>query len=279
MKISAIIVWYKPSADHIQNTIRLAKRLNNIIIIDNSENQNTFSLGEYDNITYIPLGRNYGIAHALNIGCQTAIRSYDEFVLMLDQDSSFENDQLLRHVRQSEDLFVDPRLALIGPTYLPKKNPNFVKAESVITSGSIMRLSCWELIGGFNEILFIDQVDHEFCYRLVRNNFYIIKNEFISFNHTIGNPISIFLLGKRFTSLNYSPERRYYMTRNRLYMRSFYADFPRPYIRLIIEDAIRIIMVEKDIFEKLKFMIYGILDHFKSKYGICLHTPLNKNQS
>ena len=57
---------------------------------------------------------------------------------------------------------------------------------SLITSGSLINTSIFSEIGGYNEKLFIDEVDHEYCYRIKMLGYSVLQLENILLNHTLG---------------------------------------------------------------------------------------------
>ena len=59
----------------------------------------------------------------------------------------------------------------------------FSERESVITAGSLISIMAYKAIGGYNEALFIDEVDHEYCYRLRREGFQVLLCGFVKMQH------------------------------------------------------------------------------------------------
>jgi rhamnosyltransferase len=105
---------------------------------------------------------------------------------------------------------------------------------TVITSGSLMQLSLWNEAGGFCEKLFIDEVDHEYCYRLIEKGNTIVQFLNIFFNHRLGTTITGGYLGAVATKerVIHSPRRVYFMVRNYLYVRKLYRKlFPAEFKR------------------------------------------------
>lgn len=71
----------------------------------------------------------------------------------------------------------------------PKRNNADKPYENVkiaLTSGTLIKLEAWRNIGLFNELLFVDEVDHEFCYRLRSEDYNIVKVNGVFMNHKIG---------------------------------------------------------------------------------------------
>lgn len=142
---------------------------------------------------------------------------------------------------------------------------------SEITSGNLVRTEVFNKVGLYEEKLFIDYVDHEFCLRLKKNNFkiFLVKNAFLY--HKLGEISQKKILIKSVTFTNHSYIRRYYITRNRIYVwRKYFHIAPEWVIKDIIgsiKETIKIILFESDKILKINMMIKGVFDSFKNKYG------------
>ena len=141
----------------------------------------------------------------------------------------------------------------------------------VMTSGNLLNLHIYQKIGEFINELFIDAVDQEYCLRLRHNRYKILLCEFALLEHCLGD-LREFKLGfKSIRYSNHSPIRRYYITRNRLYLlQKYFWEFPLfgfKIIKWIIFEWIKIIVLEKDKIAKNKATLEGIRDFFRGKYG------------
>ena len=79
-----------------------------------------------------------------------------------------------------------------------------------LTSGSLIKTEIFNKIGFFDDNLFIEQVDNDFCYRLIKNNYKIKVAQNINFIQEIGNAKKICGCIVR----NHNPNRKYYLSRN-----------------------------------------------------------------
>lgn len=242
-----------------------------VIVIDNSEVNNSALLFGLAGVSYLGLGENIGVAAAFNKGCAIARDHGWSFVITMDQDSRFAVDQIRSHVVDARRLMVDPAVSIVGPHYVDERpNPNvpmLEECDTTITSGSIIRLSAWSEISGFNEALFIDYMDAEFCLRLKRAGKKIIINHGSVMEHRIGDPICVSLFGVRIRANNHGWIRKYYITRNILYLRSEFKDFPRPYLLMIIVNLAKVLLMESDKKRKISAMLVGAIDHVRGRYG------------
>lgn len=268
-----IVVWYNPTIAEISYSEKLATLLRPVFIIDNSLEASSSSNLEASECHYCWMGNNLGIATALNHGCKLATASGSEYALMLDQDSVIHPSMLQKHIRSAQTIFIDQRVAVVATSsqlHVDQPSPQPIDVKSAITSGSIIRLSAWCDIGGFNDGLFIDQVDHDFCIRLRLRGFRVLANPVIEMQHRVGDPIEKKLLGFRITSTNHHWLRRYYQVRNSLYLRRWYTSESKPlilYWRDIFEMIIGIVALERGRGRKLYAMLIGVLDFNRNRMG------------
>jgi rhamnosyltransferase len=203
-----------------------------VFIVDNSDNNASFSCASIVNVTLVRLGENKGIAAALNVGFDFAKKSGFQFVLSMDQDSSFTEENIVGYLRMATDFFSNPKSAALGPSYsrVDKCQPTGVLKECkrvnvVVTSGCIVRMSAFEKIGPFDNSLFIDEVDVDFCLRAKINGFWVGQCFGVLMKHHIGKamPFSFGKLSVIFAL--HSVQRMYYIVRNRIVMTRRYVCF------------------------------------------------------
>jgi rhamnosyltransferase len=186
----------------------------------------------------------------------------------MDQDSSFTPQDCLRLLEAVRELSDDPMVAIVAPTFSQANRAQTCEeCDSVITSGSVTRVSAHTQVGGHNEDLFIDDVDHEFGYRLRRRGYRILRVNSAWLSHCVGAPISRKVLWRTVHTTNHSAIRKYYMTRNRLYMRKHFPEFGAPYLRMVILDVLKVVLVEDEKLRKLRFMTKGALDFHRGVLG------------
>ena len=154
-----------------------------------------------------------------------------------------------------------------------KKNKLVTEEKVIITSGSLVLTSAWKNIKGFWEYLFIDEVDHEFCYRLRAYGYRIIQIQSCCIDHIIGTPNEKKILGHHFNPTHHTPTRRYYMTRNSILMLYLYPHEKEPFpnrIQMLFRIFISITMCETQRIKKYKAMTRGCVD---ALYWIAIHPP------
>lgn len=270
MKIAAVVVWFNPSVGMTLNLKSYSNLVFKTIIIDNSFDNNIKLIeeqGNINNLEYYPLNKNIGVAAAFNLGYKRAVELGAEWVLTMDQDSSFLESHIKNYLDPNAIHFKEVGVAVYGSNFDGKFSNRMLDCNSVISSGSLVSLAAHKINIGYNENLFIDQVDHEYCYRLKLLGFRILKLNYISMSHTVGNPITKKSFGRVFVSYNHNPVRKYYITRNSLYIRHHYRPFAKKYLRTIIMDILNIIFIENNKYNKLKAIIFGFRDYFLGRMG------------
>ncbi len=98
----------------------------------------------------------------------------------------------------------------------------------MIVSGTVLPARTLERVGNFKEEFVIDTIDTEYALRIHREGGQIMQVASGCLRHALGQPLSRRILCFRPCSLNYSPLRTYYITRNLIYLRRTCPDFRRP---------------------------------------------------
>ena len=115
-------------------------------------------------------------------------------------------------------------------------------------------------LDGYDENLFIDQVDFEYCIRLIKNQYKIVKLNKAILIHNIEDKESEvkYINGKRYLLNKYPPIRYYYIIRNNLYCGKKYRDVFRPYYaetRRNMEVIRKTVWYDKDKLIRIKTII------------------------
>lgn len=238
--IAGVVILYNPdiksAADNISSYLPFVKLL---YVIDNtSEDQVLHSAREKlsqlsEKIIYISNGINQGIGRPLNYAAQLAHEKGFEWLLTMDQDSYFTPVQLDRYKNHFSQHFChDQSVAVVAPSYSHERKDTtarilFHETNAAITSGSLINLNTWKSIGGYNEEMFIDEVDNDFCYRARIAKFKVMAYDNVFIEHTIGKAKLTgyfgFLMKRQ--RIIHSSFRLYYIVRNYLYVRKKYRSF------------------------------------------------------
>lgn len=233
MNIAGTVILYNPEEEILSNLLSYYPRLANLYIYDNSPVDST-QIKEWaaskPNVSYFLSGENEGISIRLNQAAQKAIEAGAEWLLTMDQDSYFEETELDKYFNYLSNAINKDKVAMYGiefehkPTEELAPDSEGTPIDYVITSGSVVNLNLFDKVGGFDEALFIDEVDLEYCYRAISKGYEISKFKDVFLQHSLGKVAQF----KSLKSLKvtprtlHSPLRVYYMIRNYFYVAKLY---------------------------------------------------------
>lgn len=273
-KIAAVVVLYNPDSEIFAAVNSYRGQVDILFAVDNSDNWNdevVAGLAHGEKVVYLPNGANLGVARALNIGAEKAIEAGYDFLLTMDQDSRAAPDMVERLFECLAGEY-GGHVGMISPFHVTKagKRPPAETCTEVMTpmtSGCLLNLAAWRVVGPFRDELFIDFVDNEYCLRLRKKGFRVVQANRALLEHSVGD---IRKYGP-FIATHHSPLRRYYKTRNRFYVfREYVRDFPGhclfDLVRLGKEIA-SIILFEGKKGAKLRMMWRGYRDYRAGRFG------------
>ena len=259
---AAGIVLFLPDIDMVKANIQsLLNQVDHVYLVDNTENDTINDcFNGVENVTYVSDGVNKGIAKALNILMGLAEEAGYEWLLTLDQDSIIPE-------RMVEDLFLysDKDIAVIAPCYIDRNTGRQVGIEGFtqkcITSGSLNYIDAWRQIKGFDEYMFIDYVDFEYCERLRNNGWKIYQTKKVILNHAIGKTEYKILFGRELDLNIHSAFSKYYQMRNYINWQMKMGRFSlgSTVLRYLVW-SIKVVLWEDDKMRKLREMTKGVKD-------------------
>ena len=273
-KLYGIVVWYNPTIENAGNIYSYIEDIHKLIIIDNSNIDNSNLLHKFDNskIIYISNKENIGMASALNQGCRFAIESGAEWVLTMDQDSCFFENNLSEFVQNANEYLEFEKVAIFAPVHFDSRNNNkrpvfdnkYSKISYTMTSGNILSLKYLQKAGFFMDKLFIDWIDEEICIRICKLQLQIVQLNSILMEHFVGNGlVKTVQFGKVKYYEEYTPIRYYYITRNLYIVSKLY---PSESYRLkkrwrkLVRRMVKYDNQNKLL--KIKYVILGFLHYF-----------------
>jgi rhamnosyltransferase len=282
MNIAAAVILYHPDLKTTGHILSYARQVNRLYILDNSENNNVSkeivtALGSLSHVIYIHDGINKGISIRLNEATNRAIEEGYDCLLTMDQDSYFDQDTIPVYVNCIQNFTYKEQVAMFGVQFENRTtnamNCEPKEADHLITSGSMLNLKLFKEIGPFDEALFIDKVDHEYCLRARLHHYKIIQFDTIFLNHSLGT----ITYGRSLKNLKltprviHSPIRMYYIIRNYFYLKSKYKNqFKESFAEMKEELWIR----SKNNFlygpkkaQLLKYMVKGFMDYKNKRMG------------
>lgn len=287
--IGLVIVLFNPNAANIDNIRRISPSYKGVLV-DNSATRN-FETDKVGLMTYLPLFDNTGIAHAQNAGAKKLLEDPDiKYLVFFDQDSDFDIDLPARlsgrhaEIARKLEETKTGKLAVLGPSIKLKlsgqtnTNPintkdvmfgSFKPCNVLISSGCCISVDSWKDVGGYDDGLFIDEVDFEWCWRAKSKGYMLGEATDIIMEHNLGGNYKIFPYKHAIVGL-WSPVRYYYIYRNHiLMMRRKY--LPKEWKRLRwkqkIFDTVTTLWVADNRFTILRFMIKGCWHGIMGKTG------------
>ncbi|GGA78551.1 rhamnosyltransferase [Neiella marina] len=286
--IAAIVVAYFPEAAQLVSLLlKLSKQAQHVVVVDNTPEQ--FGTPSWladlatSNIQWIAQGANVGIAEAHNIGIKAAQLSGAEQVILFDQDSQVGDDFILLLSSAAYKLRQQGiKLACIGPRpfciHANQQSRPRVQRElqrladvtlvrQIIASGMLIRVADYKDIGPKEAGLFIDGVDHEWCWRAASKGYTVAICESVIMPHKLGDDRG------RIIGISYkvgSPIRLYYQFRNTwvLARRSYVPTYWK--LRNIVAQPVRFVLM--GLFQsprrlRIRYMLKGVLHGLLKKQG------------
>lgn len=282
-KIHSILVAYNPDLDELNQAVdRLKKQTDIVVVCNNSDYDVKF---EDEQVKVFNFGENLGIAKAQSIGMKWAFENGADFILQIDQDS-IPNDDLVKKLLECyEELTIkEYKIGLVGPQDYDKDtkelnkarlkkgtfidDTNYVSLEQTLSSGSLIPKCVYDIVGGMDDELFIDAVDNEYCWRIRKNGFLIIKNNDALLAHKLGDGKQKILA---FLNVGVpSPIRHYYQIRNTLLLvrRSYVPTYWKysMLIKVVFKLFVYPFTLNKG-FERFKYIVKGLKDGILGRSG------------
>ncbi len=238
-RICGIIVTYNPDLVTLERLLNSVKpQVSNLIIVDNGSRVDLGGVADLHEIALLPLGENFGIARAQNIGFEFARECQAKYILLLDQDSIPAPNMVSRLVSAAQHLeHIGQPYAAVGPTYFDHRqgetapfvylkglslqrrsrptSGDLVEADFLIASGSLIPLHSLDVAGDMVEELFIDYVDIEWGLRARQEGLKSYGVYDALMEHELGD-CWIPYKGRQIPL--HSPLRHYYHVRNAIWL-------------------------------------------------------------
>ena len=278
--ICGMLTLYYPHESFVVNISTYIDYIDKLYIVDNTidySNKIHFELlNKYPKVEILSSGINRGIAAALNLCIEVAKINQYAWMMTMDQDSYFDIDQAKRFIN-SLHLIDTTKVAVLSPSHsavtVDKKKCEYEKKEIVMTSGNLLNISLTNDIGLFNEDLFIDGVDHDYCLRANILGFQILQSINCFLHHEVGTLYSASLLfgfRKRMFHLH-SPKRMYFIVRNSLYIdkqyRKAFPDFIKKQNKAVKAKISKSLRYGNNKGQYVKYIVKAYIDYYFHKYG------------
>lgn len=274
---SVVIVAYNPDVRLVKSISSLLEcgKINDILVVDNSTSANTIidKVRNTSNVTVISNNGNKGIAYAQNVGVVESQKLGYNWVLTLDHDTIIDGSLITKYINYIQEKDCS-EVGILATDYFDISinspvfnNSDTIEVHETISSGSLLNISIYNKIGGLKIYYFIDQVDNEYCYRVINNGYKIVVLPGIGMEHRLGNMERRSFLGYSMILYNQSPIRTFYRTRNIIWMLREYNDrvLKKNKILDLFKDLVRILF-EKETAKKYVYFIKGVYEGLCKKY-------------
>lgn len=275
--LTAGIVTYNPDFNRLKENIdAILPQVDYLIIFDNGSTNQKEIKEEFGCCAEIILSpHNVGIAAALNGLMEKSDELGASWMISLDQDSVCPPD-FCEHMQTY--LYKEDNFGVVAPVIVDRNvgivghNPDeeYKSVRTCITSGAFTRIDVWKEIGGYDESMFIDSVDFEFCYRVRKTGYQVVQIRDVKLIHELGQSEKRKFLFWHIKVKNHSAFRKYYMAQNNIYYplkHKLWLHFIRGNVRNINQLLI-IILFENCKMEKMRKTIAGWKNAFVMYWSI-----------
>ncbi|NTW51414.1 MAG: glycosyltransferase [Chlorobiaceae bacterium] len=237
-QVAAVVTLFKPQEKYIKNIKTYSAYVGVLYVVDNTPDYDEQFHGmikeAIPNIQYISTGKNIGLSSALNMGIEKARENGYLWLLTMDQDSYFNDNQIKKYF-DSIHLIDYHITAILSPMHRQTDiddSPCIYKEKDIVwTSGNLLNIDIATKTGMFDEKLFIDSVDHEYCLRTRMNGYKILQASNCFLNHEIGVAKVVGFLRWKKKREFHSPKRLYFMIRNSFYLSDKYSQYYSLFIK------------------------------------------------
>ncbi|MBP1475478.1 glycosyltransferase family 2 protein [Frateuria sp. MAH-13] len=293
--VCAVIVSYFPESATLRRLVEsVTPQVGAVVLVDNSGSGHANDLpGLADGVHVLAQSVNVGLAAAQNLGISWARGRGYAFVLLLDQDSTPDENMVevlldaLARTRSPEPVaaigprFHDPREARDAPFVrlgFPVSRKLWCHSASqvmpcdfLISSGSLIPIPALEAVGDMDAGLFIDNVDLEWCFRAKSKGYALLGVCGATMHHRLGDARRAMPLGLGHVVVH-GPARLYYIMRNRLLLYRMKhtplvwvaQDLPRILVKLFL---FGVLIGPR--WDNLRFMLRGLGDGLRGRRGRC----------
>lgn len=233
-KVASLTVIYHPDMAVYENIKTYASKVDIAYVYDNSEmlaQDVVKRIQELEHVCYISPLENHGLSKPNNIVADMAIKQGMDWLITFDQDSQAAEGMIEEMRRFANSTSCHEKIGMIAPNITREDNIKydryFTYFDKVFQSGAMHRLSVLKEVGGYDENLFIDQVDYEYCTRMRLCGYLIAKVNQAFLKHNLQDDegvTELFLNGKTMYINKYSSARYYYIHRNNLYCKEKYKE-------------------------------------------------------
>jgi rhamnosyltransferase len=280
--ISCVVVLFNPVESAVGLVRTLVSGGNGVVVVVNAADDSILrELRTIQSVSMLDNKENLGLATALNIGIRHAFEANgSEFVALFDQDSSPEAAMPRDLVTELQASSV-ATVACIGPILIDRKDVEARYASndephrgdrprSIPTSGTVISKAAYDAVGPMMDELFIDGIDHEWCFRARSKGFAVLVSQHTRMLHDMGDA-SLNYFG-RYKPVHRSPVRHYYIVRNAIYLaRLAYLPLRWRVIELLktVRRIFAYLVVSSDRRRTFRLIAHAVGDGLAARMGAC----------
>lgn len=295
-KIFSLTILYNPTDGVIENVKTYLPFVDKLILFDNSPVNNYDMFADLIKEDYVEYlwngGENKGIGLPINEVVRFLPADKSSWLITFDQDSQILPETIIKMREYVESGAYDETVGVVAPLARNllknifsdesfKKLPYLTYKQEVMQSGAMHRLDILHAVGGYDNELFIDQVDLEYCARCRSYGYRVVQlNRAFMIHQTEDELNEINLGGKRIVVGKYSPLRFYYQFRNQLYLARKYKDIDPIYSEQCLTNYKKLkhsLEYETEKNEKVKMMEKAQRDAEHGNLGIYQETIYEKS--
>lgn len=276
--IAVVVTAYKPDAGFQDRFSGLLASCDVIVVSDNTP-AGRASAELPPGFVHLRHGRNLGLGPALNAGIAAARAAGAQVVMLFDQDSTPSIaffDALISRAEEIRKIASDR--IVIGPAHVDdqattreavvRSEASNAKVTCLPTSGMVFRLEDLGPDDLFDEELFLDLVDFEWCWRLGAKGWSFFRALDIPMSHRLGEA------QRKFLGLTYhvpAPYRHYFQVRDtpRLALRRYVPMYAK--LRLVgvlpVKALFYPFILDRGL-ERLGWMLRGMVDAMRGIHGV-----------
>ncbi|WP_158682884.1 MULTISPECIES: glycosyltransferase family 2 protein [Pseudomonas] len=296
-KVAAVVVGYMPEIDVLDRLlISLGSQVDVLIFLDNGASSNVLMAApvERQSLVYVDMEGNKGLGAALNKGFELAVNAGVDYVVTFDQDSHAEPQLIAKlGTAMAQAKLKDPRCIAVSPAFFDRrdgKKVNFpfyqsvngvikpvfhsddenglVNVDILITSGMYISTQAWIEGHRYDEGLFVDFTDSEWCFRVRDQGYALYGCLNVEMGHALSDAPPVKLFGLSF--LRYSPVRRYFFFRATVAvcrMNHMPTCWKKRLLLALVLRFFANLLIDKNKIQSLKMMLRGALHGWQKKLG------------
>lgn len=236
--VGGVVVTYHPDAEFATRLRAIADEVGPLFVIDNSADAAVAArlarTCSEAGATFFAQGENTGLAAALNRGFHQLLATGVPWGIAFDQDSTprpgftrallatAKTDAAVTGANWRDEAHPDRAARHLMAHRIPflfrrrEATTDLDDVTCVIASGSLFHLPTWRDLGGFDESLFLDLVDSDYCLRARAAGYPIRVASRAHLDHRRGAKREVRWAGQTCWPAFMPPARLYYLFRNRV---------------------------------------------------------------